>query len=226
MRSTPSFCQRARRPLFVAIGFAALASASLLAQPKPALPVSAGDVGMRVGDRIILRVDGETQLTDTFTVTAGPALVLPVVGSIALAGVRREDLEKQVTTEIGRFIRNPVVRVRLLVRVAVLGEIGRPGFYSVPIDFLVNDVLMMAGGPSKEGKVEKIRIERNGEPVWESDSLKVAMAGGLTLAQLDVQPEDAIIVPKGFEPEKFWRIVALFLTIPVAIIGLTRLGGR
>ena len=70
-----------------------LTSASLVAQQQPG---GSGESGVRVGDRIILKVDGEAQLSDTFTVTAGPALSLPIVGSVSLAGIRRENIEKRL----------------------------------------------------------------------------------------------------------------------------------
>jgi protein involved in polysaccharide export with SLBB domain len=197
-----------------------LVSATLLAQPQP-ISVSGGDI--RIGDRIVVKVDGEAQLSDTFTVTSGPALILPVVGSIPLAGVRRENIEKQLTAEIGRFIRNPNVKARLLVRLAVIGEVGRPGFYAVPIEALVNDVLMFAGGPTKDAKVEAIRIQRNGVATWPKDSLRAAMAQGLTLNQLDVQPEDVIFVPKALNVGTFWQVFATVLTTTIAIYSMTRL---
>src|SRR2546422_7824845 len=47
----------------------------------------------QIGDRILLRVEGDSSLTDTFTVSRGPALVLRVIGELSLAGVRRADVE-------------------------------------------------------------------------------------------------------------------------------------
>src|SRR5438093_9895859 len=85
------------------------------------------------GDRILLRVEGDSALSDTFTVVAGPALRLPDVGEICLAGVRRTDLEAHLTRELGRYIKEPVVQAHALIRVSVVGEVTRPGFYAVPV---------------------------------------------------------------------------------------------
>src|SRR5262245_10052097 len=46
----------------------------------------------QAGDRILLQVDGEPALSDTFTVTAGPVVTLPVTGAIRLRGVLRAEL--------------------------------------------------------------------------------------------------------------------------------------
>ena len=197
-----------------------LAAGALPAQPQA--PPAATAVGVRVGDRIILKVEGETQLSDTFTVTAGPALILPLVGSVSLAEVRRENVEKLLTTEIGKFIRNPVVKARLLVRIAILGEVGKPGFYAVPIDALVSDVIMMAGGITKDSRTTDARIERNGVTTWRPESLRVAVRDARTLTQLGVQPEDAFVVPKKFDWEKVGRITSMVIMIPVAVLGIMR----
>src|SRR5438132_5082586 len=82
----------------------------------------------QVGDRILLHVEGDSTLSDTFTVVTGPALRLPAIGEISLAGVRRADLEAHLTRELGRYINSPVVQARALIRLSVLGEVTRPGF--------------------------------------------------------------------------------------------------
>ena len=58
---------------------------------------SAGE--FQIGDRILLVVEGDTALTDTFTVHTGPAITLPTIGEMARAfavgrGAVREALTK------------------------------------------------------------------------------------------------------------------------------------
>ena len=193
--------------LFVALGCAA----ALGAQSTSA----AGD--FQVGDRIILRVDVEPQLTDTFTVSAGPALLLPIVGNVSLAGVRRAQIEKILTEAVAKYYRNPVVRARALVRIAILGQVLHPGFYAVPADMLVPDVLMVAGGPTPTAEVNAIRVTRGGALLIASDSTKKAIARGLTISQLGVRSEDQFNVPLASDSERTIRIIAEILAIPIAI---------
>src|SRR3989442_7963585 len=61
----------------------------------------------QVGDRIRLMVEDEAQLTDTFTVAEGRVLFLPGIGTIALRGVLRSELESHLRQEIGRYVKNP-----------------------------------------------------------------------------------------------------------------------
>jgi protein involved in polysaccharide export with SLBB domain len=176
-----------------------------------------------VADRILLRVEGEQQLSDTFTVVPGPALVLPVIGTVPLAEVRRADIEPYLKRELARFLKDPVVHVRVLLRLAVLGEVGRPGFYAVPADAALADALMAAGGPTRDSKLADLRVEREASPLWSNDSLQRAMAQGMTVDQLGLRSGDRIIVPRRRDSEAILRVLGILVTIPAAIYGVTKL---
>lgn len=174
--------------------------------------------GFQVGDRILLRVEGDSVLTDTFTVIAGPALRLPVVGDVALTGVRRADLETYLTRELSRYLKDPVVRARALIRLSVLGEVARPGFYAVPADLVLADALMAAGGPTKDARVEKLRIDRGGGRLWSGARLQAAIARGATVDEMGLRAGDRITVPgRGRDAESTVRILGVLATIPIAV---------
>jgi protein involved in polysaccharide export with SLBB domain len=151
-------------------------------------------------------------------VSAGPAVLLPIIGSVPLAGVRRDQIERVLTDAVAKFYRNPVVHARALVRIAILGQVLRPGFYAVPADVLLPDVLMTAGGPTPTAQVNAIMVTRGGAPLILADSIKKAIARGLTLAQLGVRSEDQFVVPLASDSERTIRLVAEILAIPIAII--------
>lgn len=150
----------------------------------------------RVGDRVALSVQGEPNLPDTVAVEPGPKITLPLFGEISLDGVLRSELTAHLTTEIGRFIRDPVVQSEGLMRLSIQGTVGNPGFYVVPADMLVSEALMMAGGPGQSANLEKIRIERAGRPLLEGEAMQEAMVEGRTLDQLNLQAGDQIVLPQ------------------------------
>src|SRR5438093_6175138 len=88
----------------------------------------------QAGDRILLHVEGDSALSDTFTVVAGPTLRLPNIGEISLAGVRRTDLEAHLTRELSRYIKDPVVQARALIRVSFVGDVNSHGLYTEHVD--------------------------------------------------------------------------------------------
>lgn len=186
-----------------------------------AAQASAGE--FQVGDRVLLRVEGDSLLTDTFTVIDGPALRLPVIGDISLAGVRRADLEAHLVRELSRYLKAPVVRARALIRLSVLGEVVRPGFYAVATDLVVADALMLAGGPTLNARVDKLRIQRGDQRLWTGDRLQAAVAEGATVDALGLRAGDQIVVPRGRDTDATVRLLSVLISIPIAIYGIKEL---
>ncbi len=173
----------------------------------------------RVGDRIWLSVQGEEALTDTFTVAGNSVVRLPVIGDISLKGVLRSELEDHMTRELGRFIKDPKVTARSLMRVAVLGAVGRPGFYVLPSTTVLTEALMAAGGPRDNAKIEDVEIDRGDDVIWEGEPLQTAMAQGRTLDQMNLQAGDEITVPKkGGGVMSVLRWVGLSLVPPLIYV--------
>jgi protein involved in polysaccharide export with SLBB domain len=185
------------------------------------------DGDFRVGDRLLLTVQGESALTDTFTVGQGSQLLLPLVGPIPLRGVLHAELESYLTAQLVRRIRDPRVEARPMVRVAIEGAVVRPGFYSVPVGALLGDAVMVAGGLVTTARAEDSRVERSGRNVLSSAAFRQAMTAGRTLDQLDVRAGDRIVVPeRGGGPgvaETRLRVVTTLLSIPLTVFALTQL---
>jgi protein involved in polysaccharide export with SLBB domain len=181
----------------------------------------------QVGDRIVLVVEREEALTDTFSVETGPAIQLPTVGRMSLAGVLRAELVDHLDRELAQFIRDPVVRAHTLIRISVTGEVGQPGFYAVPSQISVTDVLAQAGQITTDADVGRIRIERGNRVLWDSQALGPEIIEGRTLDQLGVRAGDRLFVgsrPRGIGSfEAGSRTLLLIIGLPAAIGGLIAL---
>ena len=181
-----------------------------------------GATAFQVGDRILLHVEGDSALSDTFTVVAGPALRLPAIGEITLAGVRRGDLEAHLTRELSRYIKDPVVQARALIRVSVMGEVTKPGYYAVPIDLVLADALMLAGGATQEARVDRLRVLRGNASLWSGNQLQTEIARGATLEDLGIRAGDRIQVPKR-DSESKWRVLSIIVGTVATAVGVIAL---
>lgn len=201
---------RAIRSFEMLIAVMSLAS-PIAAQAKPRL--------VQVGDRVMLRVEGDSQLSDTFEVAKGPAVLLPGIGPVSVAGVGRDTLSAFFTHLLGKYMRDPVAHAELLIRVGVVGEVARPGYYSVPDDLLFSDLLMHAGGPTKEANVHKMKLERDGAVRWEGEKVNNAVAGQQTLADLGFQSGDQVEIPAlvRHDPLATVQMISILVAIPTAI---------
>jgi protein involved in polysaccharide export with SLBB domain len=192
--------------------------------------LAAGD--FHAGDRIAIRVENtapgavaptpgvktvEQQLTGTFTVDSRGGIMLPVVGIVSLQGVLRAELTERLTGEIARVVRAPVVQAQPLVRLSVQGGVLRPGYYQLAEDVPLTDALMAAGGPARGARVNKMRIERDGQTLHEDKALQQAIAEGRTIQEMGLQPGDQIVVPDKRSAGEIIRTVGVALSIPVTI---------
>ena len=178
-----------------------------------------------VGDRILLTVEGEQALSDTFTVGLGGQLTLPLIGTVPLEGVLRSELQQYLTRRLAQNLRDPEVRTRAFVRLSIQGAVTHPGYYGVPADALLSDALMAAGGTTQEANVTRLRIERDGKPVWEGKALQQAIAEGRTLDGAGLVAGDQVIVPKrgGTTAGDVMRFGTVLLGIPITIYTLTKI---
>ncbi len=185
--------------------------------------LSNGDI--RVGDRLRLHVEGQPTLSDTFAITAGPALILPVVGSVDLKGVLRSELPDRLTTRVEGVYRSAVVRVVFLTRIAVLGGVAKPGFYSLPSDALIADALTASGGIAPGAQLDDIYLERGRSRLVDADSLQFAMRRGETIGDLRLEDGDRIVVPleSAESPEVRVRTFSYLLSLPLTLYALIRL---
>lgn len=185
---------------------------------------------LRVGDRIELIVEGQPGLTATFTVVDGRIIVLPDLARTAthvpLHGVLRSELQQHMEQFIARYIRNPVVHARSLIRLEIMGTVRQPGFYTLPSDMLISDALMAAGGVGTTGDLEKIRIERGGDVIWEKERVREAIREGRTLDQLSIRAGDGIFVePKSNTKLLSFRSIAVVFSTLTSLLFVARRAG-
>ena len=175
------------------------------------------------GDRILLRVDGEAQLSDTFTVGPTREIQLPQIGAVSLDSLLRGELKDRMQTTLSRYFRSPVVTVTPLVTMLVEGEVARPGFYALAPERPLNDAIGAAGGLSQHAKTSALRVERSGKVIWSGSVLRQAMGQGFSLDQLNLRAGDRLVVPARGDSERSLRILAVLVSIPVAAFTVTRI---
>ncbi len=168
----------------------------------------------QVGDRIALAVTdaggGEPALTDTFTVREGQVLRLPNMPDVSLHGVLHAELKDTLSSDLARYIKDPVVHATPLVRIAVLGQVPRPGYYSVAADELATSLLMHAGGLTNTSDLSKTVVKRGDQTVYTAKTLQTAMANGETVDQLALRPGDEVVVGVSPPGGNFLRYLGIF----------------
>jgi len=204
-----------RRRSTLLLAFALAWGASLAAQ-TPSRTV-------QPGDRVLLRVAGEPTLTDTFTVGAGPALDLPALGAVPLAGVARDSIEPCLLVFLQRYLNHPVVHAQVLLRLGVLGEVARPGFYALPVGAVLEDLIMAGGGMTRDARFDRAKMLRERTVLFADADIQRAIGDGRTLDALALRSGDALQIPRRADQESRVRILGALVALPIAVYGLVRL---
>lgn len=151
------------------------------------------DGDLQPGDQVILVVAGESTLTGSFVVGPARTLALPGIPDISVKGLLRSEVPDFLTNELKKYLRNPTVQAYTTMRLSFLGGVGRPGYYQMPAQALLDSAIMTAGGP---GGVDpaNTKIERNGKEILSKEAFRVALVEGRTLDQLNLRAGDEILV--------------------------------
>jgi len=78
--------------------------------------------------------------------------------------------------------------------VAVLGAVNRPGFYNVPAEFPVTDVVMAAGGPAGNADLKKTTVRRGTEIIVTRKQMENALTTGASVDQLNLVGGDQLLI--------------------------------
>jgi protein involved in polysaccharide export with SLBB domain len=159
------------------------------------------DGDLQPGDQVSLAVEGESSLNGMFAVNSARAITFPGLADISVRGVLRSELQDHMTRELERYFRKPVVHVQSTVRLAILGSVGKPGFYQIESEKMIGEVIMTAGGPGGGADPAKTHVERDRVVILDREAFSDALARGLTLDQMNLRAGDEIVVgarsPKG-----------------------------
>ena len=182
------------------------------------------------GDRIIVKLLGTAGLValppnDTITLRAGKMLPLPQMSEVPLEGVLRSELTARLSSHIAKYIVDSSVSATPLVRMAVLGQVSRPGYYWIQADVLLSEVVMKAGGPLASADVGKMMIRRDGKVIWSPQDTRTALSDGMTIDRLHLRAGDELYVDdqqSGFPWKAVAQIVGPVFTIIFSLYRFTR----
>lgn len=100
-----------------------------------------------------------------YIVESDGCIIFPVLGRIPAAGLTREQLAADIETRLAPYLKDRVVNVQFLnFKVTVLGEVRKPGSYTVPTDRItLLEALGMAGDLDLLAKRHNVLIVRESD---------------------------------------------------------------
>ncbi len=155
--------------------------------------LDAGD--FRVGDRFFYVITQDSVRGDTALVRDGLVVSIWNLPDFSVNGVLRSELTDQLSLHLAKYLKRTTVRTTILTRVQITGAVARPGYYTIIPDRPISEILMLAGGPAQNAKLDEVEIRRGDVVVLSAKASKQAMKEGRTAEQLNLQSGDAVSVP-------------------------------
>jgi protein involved in polysaccharide export with SLBB domain len=155
------------------------------------------------GDEIILTLWGETQLVHDLTVSKDGDIYIPEIGLVNVNGLSFNELKttlynrlSQAYSSLGNGKTHFSVSTGQLrsVQVYVLGEVNKPGGYTLPAMSTAFTALYYSGGPGINGSLRKVKVLRGGKVFSEIDLYNYLLNGDKS-KDIRLQDEDIIFVP-------------------------------
>jgi len=174
--------QTAITQLVIALFAAHAATAQVAAAPM--------DSSLLPGDAVRVLIWREPDLSGEFVIDEKGVVTFPMLGKRDVTNIPLSSLRDKLISEYSVQLRNPSITITPLRRIYVLGEVSKPGLYSVDPTITLAGALALAGGANPTGNLERLRILRNGSVIRKN------VSANTSLSAIDIRSADQVFVDR------------------------------
>jgi len=157
------------------------------------------------GDEVIIQVWGDNQYTHSAVVNREATISVPDIGQVILNGLTLTQAKRLITDRLamvysGIRARRPSTFVDVTlgklrtIQVFILGDVFRPGGYTISSVSTVLNALYNAGGPTARGSMRRVRIMRH-DAVYRQVDLYGYILTGSRAEDVRLLSGDVVFVP-------------------------------
>lgn len=165
--------------------------------PATDIPVPA-DYTIGPGDNIRVQLFGNQNETFTLLVSRDGTVNFPKLGPIVVTGLSFDELQAMLEDRVSKEMIGTTASVTLgrlrSMRVFVLGDVNRPGSYTVSSLSTMTHALFVSGGITPIGSLRRVQLKRAGEVVRTLDLYRFLLSGDSS-NDARLQPGDVVFVP-------------------------------
>ena len=139
-------------------------------------------------DEVIVDVSGLYDASSRLKISPEGFIRIPNVGPVKVSGKTIEEAERSIRAQAAKIypgIENGQTRINITlgnirsIKVSIIGNVVRPGSYTLPSLATAFNALYAAGGPDENGSMRQVKVIRNGKLVAEIDLYKFLTDGVL-----------------------------------------------
>ncbi|HOV89591.1 MAG TPA: SLBB domain-containing protein [Syntrophorhabdaceae bacterium] len=149
------------------------------------------------GDEVKILLWGRVNAQYNLIVDRNGNITVPQIGPIPVAGLTFEDMSKHLIKQSEQIVgANIDITMGALksIPIFVLGDVRRPGAYTVGSFATITDALLIAGGPSAIGSMRNIQLKRKDKVVVTFDLYDLLLKGDKS-NDVILQAGDVVFAP-------------------------------
>ena len=182
-------------------GSSLFAKENLIFEPNLQIPTPV-NYQIGTGDQLNIDLFGYSDANFKLKVSPDGNIRIPNLGPVKVAGLNFETAQQKIKSQLSKIypqIGNGQTSVQVTlgnirsIRVTLIGEIKKPGTYTLPSLATIANALYVSGGPDTIGSYRNIQLVRNGKTISVFDLYDFLLNGDLS-KNLRLEDDDIIRV--------------------------------
>lgn len=149
------------------------------------------------GDEVRIALWGRVNASYNLTVDRDGKITLPGIGPLAVAGMTFEQMSgyliKQAEQMTGTNVDISMGALRTMP-IFILGDVRRPGAYTIGSFATITDALLLAGGPTEIGSMRNVQVRRKDKVIQTFDLYDLLLKGDKS-KDIILSAGDIVFVP-------------------------------
>lgn len=180
-----------------AFGYDLFAGVPSTFAPVTEIPVTS-DYLIGPGDTVYVQLFGKKNNEYSLLVSRDGSVHLPGIGALPVSGLGFDEMKSVIERHVAEQFIGVKVSITMgplrSIRVFILGDVYRPGSYTVSALSTMTNALFVSGGVSSIGSLRNIQLKRSGKVMATLDLYDLLLRGD-TQTDARIQPGDVIFVP-------------------------------
>jgi polysaccharide export outer membrane protein len=149
------------------------------------------------GDEVRIALWGRVNANYNITIDRDGKISIPTIGPLAVAGMTFEQMSQYLIQQAQQMTGTNVdISMGSLrtIPIFILGDVRRPGAYTIGSFATITDSLLLAGGPTEIGSMRNIQLKRNDKVIQTFDLYDLLLKGDKS-HDVILQAGDIVFVP-------------------------------
>lgn len=149
------------------------------------------------GDQVNILLWGRMNNKLSLTVDRDGKITIPEIGPVQVAGMTFDQMSKHLISKTGQIVGTNIdiaMGSTRTIPIFVLGDVRRPGAYTIGALATITDALMIARGPSAIGSMRRVELRRKNNIVIQFDLYDLFLKGDKS-RDIVLQSGDVVFVP-------------------------------